>query len=142
MTRVTFLVTSRPPPQEAFDDVHDAQTLCPSVSSTARRPFGPSSGNQTAFRSRLSFAWSSNNCFFPVISGYPSRTVILSSSTNPTFFFVRTPSFDITCGTPSLQIDFLSLLVILYEWVAARCDNCLLLLPLVRIPRTSIIARD
>jgi hypothetical protein len=132
---VTSLVTSRPPPKETCDDVHDPQTLCPSVSLIARRPLGPSSGNWTASRSRLSFAWSPQQSLLSRNLRRSTLTVILPSSTNPTFFSICIPSFDISCGTPHSRIDFLSLLVTLYRRMASRCDNCLLLLPLVRISK-------
>lgn len=114
---MTALVTSRFATQETCDDVHDPQTLCPSVSSPARRPFGPSSGKRTASRSRLSFAWSLDNHFSPVISGVLPNSRLPSNHrpSIPHSF----PSVPLTVINhvvrQSSKLVFLSLLVTLRE---------------------------
>ena len=100
--------------QETCDDVHDPQTLLPSVSFPVRRPLGPSSGNQTASRSPCPL---------------PGPPTITSSPQSPVTHHARSPNYRLPKPPSFLpefpivnhvvrvtfHVPFLSLLVTLRE---------------------------
>ena len=83
---MTAFVTSRPAPRKRATTSTTRKPPFPRFRLRARRPFGPSSGNQTAYRSPLSFACSFDDRF-PAISGHPPERS--SNHRPPTYILFR-----------------------------------------------------